>query len=164
MTTQSTVSSSPPSKRPRLESTPIITATRTSQINDETSLNGEGSDELENQCSICLQSILDCTVVPACSHEFCFECILVWIGAVCKLISRQCHNSPWRTQSNPDDAHYVPKLSDSMLFTTSGLDMTFASTTLPRCARLQNHCRGPLGRFKKSASFRGVLLAQENGI
>lgn len=34
----------------------------------------------EDNCSICLQPILDRTLLPACSHEFCFECILVWSG------------------------------------------------------------------------------------
>ena len=34
----------------------------------------------ENSCSICLHSIADRTVIPKCSHEFCFECLLVWTG------------------------------------------------------------------------------------
>nr|GAT61208.1 RING finger domain protein [Mycena chlorophos] len=34
----------------------------------------------EDRCSICLQSMLDRTVVPICSHEFCFDCLLVWTG------------------------------------------------------------------------------------
>ena len=37
-------------------------------------------DDLENSCSICLHSIADRTVIPKCSHEFCFECLLVWTG------------------------------------------------------------------------------------
>lgn len=32
----------------------------------------------EDQCAICLQPIVDRTVVPTCSHEFCFECLMVW--------------------------------------------------------------------------------------
>ncbi|KAH9056293.1 hypothetical protein EDB87DRAFT_1566736 [Lactarius vividus] len=31
-----------------------------------------------NQCAICLQPVVDRTVVPTCSHEFCFECLMVW--------------------------------------------------------------------------------------
>ena len=31
-------------------------------------------------CSICLQPLVDRTLIPSCSHEFCFECILVWTG------------------------------------------------------------------------------------
>jgi hypothetical protein len=37
-------------------------------------------DDSENSCSICLHSIVDRTVIPKCSHEFCFECLLVWTG------------------------------------------------------------------------------------
>lgn len=37
-------------------------------------------DDSENSCSICLHSIADRTVIPKCSHEFCFECLLVWTG------------------------------------------------------------------------------------
>ncbi|EPQ52985.1 hypothetical protein GLOTRDRAFT_111805, partial [Gloeophyllum trabeum ATCC 11539] len=37
----------------------------------------EGDAEGE-QCSICLQRLEDRTVIPTCSHEFCFECLLVW--------------------------------------------------------------------------------------
>ena len=36
-------------------------------------------DDLDH-CTICLQSVVDRTVVPTCSHEFCFECLLVWTG------------------------------------------------------------------------------------
>ncbi|KAH8980119.1 hypothetical protein EDB92DRAFT_1954303 [Lactarius akahatsu] len=32
----------------------------------------------EDQCAICLQPIVDRTVAPTCSHEFCFECLMVW--------------------------------------------------------------------------------------
>ena len=35
----------------------------------------------DDQCTICLQPIVDRTVVPTCSHEFCFECLMVWSGA-----------------------------------------------------------------------------------
>lgn len=44
---------------------------------------GIPDDELEesdDNCSICLHSVVDRTVVPKCSHEFCFECLLVWTG------------------------------------------------------------------------------------
>lgn len=42
--------------------------------------NAVEEEEDENSCSICLHSIVDRTVVPKCSHEFCFECLLVWTG------------------------------------------------------------------------------------
>jgi Zinc finger, C3HC4 type (RING finger) len=37
-------------------------------------------EDSEDSCSICLHSIADRTVIPKCSHEFCFECLLVWTG------------------------------------------------------------------------------------
>ncbi|TEB19918.1 hypothetical protein FA13DRAFT_1743749 [Coprinellus micaceus] len=43
----------------------------------------EESDD--DSCSICLHRVEDRTVIPNCSHEFCFECLLVWIGQ-----SRRC--------------------------------------------------------------------------
>ncbi|KZT30048.1 hypothetical protein NEOLEDRAFT_1020686, partial [Neolentinus lepideus HHB14362 ss-1] len=72
-------------------------------------------DEVEReQCSICLQSIEDRTVIPTCSHEFCFECLLVWTEQ-----SRRC---PLCTQPIGDylihkirskydyQKHYLPPL------------------------------------------------------
>ncbi|TFK22516.1 hypothetical protein FA15DRAFT_671405 [Coprinopsis marcescibilis] len=44
-----------------------------------------GNEELEDNCSICLHQLDDRTVIPQCSHEFCFECLLVWTGQ-----SRRC--------------------------------------------------------------------------
>ncbi|EJC99521.1 uncharacterized protein FOMMEDRAFT_22997 [Fomitiporia mediterranea MF3/22] len=38
-----------------------------------------------DHCSICLQLLLDRTVIPECSHEFCFECIVTWTDQ-----SRRC--------------------------------------------------------------------------
>ena len=40
---------------------------------------GHNGDE-EDRCSICLQGYVDRAVLPDCSHEFCFECIMVWMG------------------------------------------------------------------------------------
>ncbi len=42
----------------------------------------ESTDEEEDSvdCTICLQDIVNRTVIPKCSHEFCFECLLVWTG------------------------------------------------------------------------------------
>ena len=41
----------------------------------------EDQDDMNaDHCSICLQPISDRTLIPACSHEFCFECLLVWTG------------------------------------------------------------------------------------
>jgi len=40
----------------------------------------EQPDDSEDCCTICLQPISDRTVIPTCSHEFCFECLLLWTG------------------------------------------------------------------------------------
>lgn len=40
----------------------------------------EVPEEEEDNCIICLQAKVDRTVLPSCSHEFCFECIAVWCG------------------------------------------------------------------------------------
>ncbi|KAK2462172.1 hypothetical protein APHAL10511_005804 [Amanita phalloides] len=61
---------SPPSKRLRLEVSPPVTPMPV--------LSGEDIAEDENHCSICLQEFDDQTVIPNCSHEFCFECLLIW--------------------------------------------------------------------------------------
>ncbi|KAK0439680.1 uncharacterized protein EV420DRAFT_1279466 [Desarmillaria tabescens] len=55
--------SSPPRKRVKLESP---------------SPPPEIQDEDEDNCSICLQPFVDRTVIPTCSHEFCFDCLVVW--------------------------------------------------------------------------------------
>ncbi|KAK0488110.1 hypothetical protein EDD18DRAFT_1191327 [Armillaria luteobubalina] len=38
----------------------------------------EEEEEEEDNCSICLQALVDRTVIPTCSHEFCFDCLVVW--------------------------------------------------------------------------------------
>ncbi|PBK90331.1 hypothetical protein ARMGADRAFT_934344 [Armillaria gallica] len=38
----------------------------------------ETPEEEEDNCSICLQALVDRTVIPTCSHEFCFDCLVVW--------------------------------------------------------------------------------------
>lgn len=47
---------------------------------DAVDLEEVGDSEDEENCSICLQALVDRTVIPKCSHEFCFECLLVWTG------------------------------------------------------------------------------------
>lgn len=34
----------------------------------------------EDHCTICLQPIADRALIPECSHEFCFECLMIWSG------------------------------------------------------------------------------------
>ncbi|KAF9259450.1 hypothetical protein L218DRAFT_963613 [Marasmius fiardii PR-910] len=60
--------SSPQHKRIKLES-----------ASPEPSTGEDIPEDLEeNQCCICLQALVDRTVVPPCSHEFCFECLMIW--------------------------------------------------------------------------------------
>ena len=48
---------------------------QTSVLDDEDDLDGD-------HCSICLQFFTDRAVIPDCSHEFCFECIMTWTGEI----------------------------------------------------------------------------------
>ncbi|KZP24043.1 hypothetical protein FIBSPDRAFT_857834 [Athelia psychrophila] len=45
------------------------------KINKEEDANEDGDeqDEDEEQCSICLQPLVDRTVIPTCAHEFCLD-------------------------------------------------------------------------------------------
>ncbi|KAI0271222.1 hypothetical protein BGY98DRAFT_922884 [Russula aff. rugulosa BPL654] len=36
------------------------------------------ADLEEDHCTICLQAIVDRALIPECSHEFCFECLMIW--------------------------------------------------------------------------------------
>lgn len=49
------------------------------------------SEPEEDHCTICLQSYVDRTVIPICSHEFCFECLMVWAGTLPSVSS--CYDS-----------------------------------------------------------------------
>ncbi|KAJ6495912.1 hypothetical protein DFH09DRAFT_946080 [Mycena vulgaris] len=81
-------SRSPPPKRVKLESpgTPTFVKSEAEEPylgpEEEPALEEE---EEEDRCSICLQEVLDRTVVPLCAHEFCFDCLIVWTGQ-----SRRC--------------------------------------------------------------------------
>lgn len=89
-----------------------------------------------DQCSICLQPMADRTLIPTCSHEFCFECLLVWTGEYvlgirstsCRLItlgSDQSRRCPLCSQGIEDylihhirskydfQKHYLPPLRTS---------------------------------------------------
>lgn len=68
--------SPPPTKRLKLESPvsePPHSSGKLSPKNDE-------EEDLDSQCSICLQRLTDRTLIPRCSHEFCFECLVIWTG------------------------------------------------------------------------------------
>ena len=76
-------------------------------------------DDSENSCSICLHSIVDRTVIPKCSHEFCFECLLVWTGMSNYLffIREMVKMSPIYLKNNPAGARYVHKPLESIWYT-----------------------------------------------
>ncbi|KAF8900842.1 hypothetical protein CPB84DRAFT_1680270 [Gymnopilus junonius] len=74
-------SSSPPAKRIKLEDIPPKKDDLElgKRPEDDSEIEGGELDaDEQNNCSICLHSIVDRTVIPKCSHEFCFECLLVW--------------------------------------------------------------------------------------
>ena len=55
-------------------------------LDGEPKENGDGpiytpdSESFEDHCSICLHQVMDRTIIPTCSHEFCFDCLLIWCG------------------------------------------------------------------------------------
>ncbi|KAI9440282.1 hypothetical protein F5148DRAFT_1258756 [Russula earlei] len=71
----------------------------------------------EDICTICLQPIADRAVIPTCSHEFCFECLMIW--------SEQSRRCPLCTQNIGDylihrirstydyQKHFLPPLRTS---------------------------------------------------
>ncbi|GLB42610.1 putative zinc finger, C3HC4 type (RING finger) [Lyophyllum shimeji] len=72
-------STSPPAKRAKLEPrSPSAVPSDTKNIPQDHALTADEDADVEFQCSICLQEIVDRTVIPTCSHEFCFECLKVW--------------------------------------------------------------------------------------
>ncbi|KAJ7242354.1 hypothetical protein B0H12DRAFT_849431 [Mycena haematopus] len=75
-----TSSRSPPSKRVKLESPPTTFIKSEPDAPEEPQLEPEELEEEEDEdrCSICLQEVVDRTVVPVCAHEFCFDCLIVW--------------------------------------------------------------------------------------
>lgn len=71
-------------KRIKLESSnePLHSDEQKEDANDHTIEALDGEDENGENCSICLSNLEDRTVIPSCSHEFCFECLVVWTGNV----------------------------------------------------------------------------------
>src|SRR5688572_24093797 len=111
-------SPSPPSKRVKLDDSEEYT----SNIHEDD--NGE-------HCSICLHAVVDRTIISTCSHEFCFECLLVWTGedlcvfrAPFALPSDKVMN-----QSSHDDVHYARRLLENTSSMTFGRSMIIENTT-----------------------------------
>jgi len=79
------MSSPPTAKRVKLEE--LETPATLGDLDIATD-DGDGEHNLdnENNCSICLQPVVDRTVIPKCSHEFCFDCLLVWTGTILVLV------------------------------------------------------------------------------
>ncbi|PCH34905.1 hypothetical protein WOLCODRAFT_78491 [Wolfiporia cocos MD-104 SS10] len=74
-----TRSTSPSPKRAKLESPSHSHSPSIVEISPPHPADGGGAEDNEgDHCSICLQAIADRTVIPTCSHEFCFECLLIW--------------------------------------------------------------------------------------
>ncbi|KAF8962908.1 hypothetical protein BDZ97DRAFT_1662311 [Flammula alnicola] len=77
----------------------------------------EAEDDGENNCSICLHSLVDRTVIPKCSHEFCFECLLVWTeqSRRCPLCSQAIEDYVIHSIRSRYDyrKHYLPPLRTS---------------------------------------------------
>jgi len=97
-------SSSPSAKRIKLEDFSPCAILKKDSADEEHS----EPDDSENNCSICLQAVVDRTVVPKCSHEFCFECLLVWTGknnCLCFVVLINI-----ASQNSHADARYVRKV------------------------------------------------------
>lgn len=62
---------SPPTKRSKLGSENVT------QGSPEV---GDRNDDSGESCSICLQPMEDRAIIPTCSHEFCFDCLMIWTG------------------------------------------------------------------------------------
>jgi hypothetical protein len=73
----------PSPKRIKLESSPASPRS----VNNPSTLNDD--DLGHDHCVICLQPLVDRTVIPTCSHEFCFECILIWAGEPAPFLIQQ---------------------------------------------------------------------------
>lgn len=69
--------SSPSPKRIKLEAS--SPSSLEPELRDDLDIDVVKDPEVE-QCSICLQPMVDRALIPSCSHEFCFECLLVWTG------------------------------------------------------------------------------------
>jgi hypothetical protein len=65
----------PPSKRMKPELEPVSPKDEIEELVFEPEI-----DVYDEHCTICLQSFVDRTLVLTCSHEFCFECLMIWSG------------------------------------------------------------------------------------
>ena len=81
----------------------------TESSEDTAEIISENEEDIDGEhCSICLQSFVDRTVIPECSHEFCFDCILTWAGAL--QATTENHVSHLYLQSNLVDVLFARRL------------------------------------------------------
>ncbi|TFK86603.1 hypothetical protein K466DRAFT_492480 [Polyporus arcularius HHB13444] len=103
---------SPPTKRIKLESSPPPEPEDASALEPE-----ELEDTDAEHCSICLQPYADRTMIPTCSHEFCFECLLIWTeqSRRCPLCSQDVGKYLMHNIRSKYDfqKHYLPPLRTS---------------------------------------------------
>lgn len=138
---------SPPAKRVKLGSrsssrSPSIQEISPPRIETE-KLDGDADTVDEEHCSICLQPFVDRTVVPACSHEFCFECLLIWTGAYCcscggflKICDIVLDMSLFDLQTSHGNARCARKPSGITSFTIYARSLTTRNITLRLCVPL----------------------------
>ncbi|KAH7886556.1 hypothetical protein F5I97DRAFT_1808133 [Phlebopus sp. FC_14] len=109
---------SPPSKRIKLESSP------SPSIQERSPAPSDVASLEQEHCSICLQSLVDRTIIPTCAHEFCFECILLWSeqSRKCPLCSRSFESSYLihhiRSQYDYQKHYLLPSRSSPQLLPT----------------------------------------------
>ena len=72
--------------------------------NDDHALELDEEEVDEDHCTICLQAIVDRALIPECSHEFCFECLMIWSGKKAIAFAAYTRSSFSITKKNP--AHY----------------------------------------------------------
>ncbi|KAK7037888.1 E3 ubiquitin-protein ligase Topors [Favolaschia claudopus] len=100
----------------------------------------EEVEEDQDRCSICLQGLIDRTVVPICAHEFCFDCLIVWTEQ-----SRRC---PLCSQGiGPFLIHKIRSRYDYQKHYLNPLPTSPVSRPLPPLAARQN--RAPRRRARE---------------
>lgn len=67
--------SPPPPKRIKLGTPPADLSHSNGDFSRE-----DDEEDVDNRCSICLNRLTDRALIPRCSHEFCFQCLIIWTG------------------------------------------------------------------------------------
>ncbi|KDR66930.1 hypothetical protein GALMADRAFT_232322 [Galerina marginata CBS 339.88] len=138
----------PPAKRIKLEdstpdiadSQPVESAENDPDIADPgVTEEAVRAEDNENNCSICLHTIVDRTVIPKCSHDFCFECLLVWTeqSRRCPLCSQGIGEYLIHSIRSRYDyrKHYLPPLRTSPPPSRPAQSITLLQTTRQNARR-----------------------------